>query len=277
MTLIAQLSDPHIREPGRVAYGKVDTAAYFRRAVAALDELPQRPDAVLITGDLVDFARPGEYRHLAELLAPIRQPVYLLAGNHDDPALLRECFPTHTYLASVGKGGFLQYSLRVGGLRLIALDTTVAGQSHGHLCDERLDWLEAELARCAHEPVLIAMHHPPFTTLIGHMDKIGLLGGIPRLREIVARHANIERIVCGHLHRAIEVRFGTTFAATCPGPAHQVCLDLDPDAASQFSMEPPGFRLLAYARETGLVSHLAAIGRFDGPYPFHEPGGALID
>ena len=133
------------------------------------------------------------------------------------------------------------------------------------------------IAEHSAEPVLIAMHHPPFTTLIGHMDKIGLHGGIPRLREIVSRHPNVERIVCGHLHRAIEVRFAGTFAATCPGPAHQVCLDLHPDAFSQFRMEPPGFRLLAYTPETGLVSHLAPIGQFEGPYPFHEPGGALID
>ena len=56
-----------------------------------------------------------------------------------------------------------------------------------------------------------------------------------------------------------------------------VCLDLAPDAASAFAMEPPGFRLHAYTPATGVVTHLAAIGEFDGPHPFHEPGGALID
>jgi Icc protein len=42
-------------------------------------------------------------------------------------------------------------------------------------------------------------------------------------------------------------------------------------------MEPPGFRLHAYTPQTGVVTHLAAIGDHQGPYPFHEPGGALID
>ena len=73
------------------------------------------------------------------------------------------------------------------------------------------------------------MHHPPFTTLIGHMDKIGLMSGIERLSAIVSRHPNVERIICGHLHRAIDVRFAGTIASTCPGPAHQVTLDLDPE------------------------------------------------
>jgi Icc protein len=277
MTLIAQFSDTHIREPGRVAYGRVDTAAFLRRAVRSLQALPQKPDALLITGDLVDFGRPAEYRHLAELLAPVDMPVYLLAGNHDDPAMLRAGFPSHGYLAKPVAGRHLQYSVRIGALRLVALDTTVPRAGHGELCEERLAWLEAELAACASETVIVAMHHPPFPTLIGHMDAQGLLRGGERLREIIARHPNVERIVCGHLHRAIDVRFAGTLASTCPGPAHQVCLDLSPQAASAFSMEPPGFRLHAWTPQAGLVTHLAAIGEFDGPHPFHEPGGALID
>ncbi|MCX7273455.1 MAG: phosphodiesterase [Burkholderiales bacterium] len=277
MTLIAQLSDPHIREPGRVAYGRVNTADYLARAVRTLIALPQQPDAVVITGDLVDFGRRAEYEHLAALLAPIRQPVYLMPGNHDDPAMMRACFADDPWLAAPMAGGFLQYSVRIGAIRLLTLDTTVPGQSHGELCDVRLDWLERELAACAGEPVIVAMHHPPFTTLIGHMDAIGLRSGHERLRRLVAAHDNIERIICGHLHRAIDVRFAGTIASTSPAPAHQVCLDLSPQAASAFAMEPPGFRLHAYTPATGVVTHLAAIGEFDGPHPFHEPGGALID
>jgi hypothetical protein len=88
-----------------------------------------------------------------------------------------------------------------------------------------IDWLSQTLEACRDEPVVIAMHHPPFPTLIGHMDAIGLLEGADAMRAIVARHPNVERVICGHLHRAIEVRFGGTIASTCPAPAHQVCLE----------------------------------------------------
>src|SRR3546814_19533731 len=70
------------------------------------------------------------------------------------------------------------------------------------------------------------MHHPPFITGIAHMDAIGLLAGTAELEQIVAAHPNVERIICGHLHRTIFRRFGGTLASTCPGPAHQVALDL---------------------------------------------------
>lgn len=272
MTTIVQLTDLHIREPGRLAYGRINTAPYLSEAVRSIGRLKQAPDAVVITGDLTDFGRPEEYAHLAELLAPLEQPFYLLPGNHDDRDQLRRSFPGHDYL---GNEGFVQYSVRIGDLRLLALDTCVPMQSHGGLCSERLGWLETQLEACGHEPVVIAMHHPPFETLIGHMDEIGLLEGAQSLERIVARYPNVERIICGHLHRAIDVRFGGSIASTAPAPAHQVCLDLAPDAPSAWTLEPPGFRVHAWSGGR-LVTHLAFSGEFDGPYPFHE-GGVLID
>jgi 3',5'-cyclic-AMP phosphodiesterase len=273
--MLVQLTDLHIREPGRLAYGRLDTAPYLRRAVASVQRLPQRPDAVVITGDLTDFGRAAEYAHLAELLAPLAMPVYLLPGNHDDRSQLRRSFPGHDYL---GADGFVQYAVRVGRLRLVALDTVEYGKPYGVLCAERLAWLERTLEHCGDEPVVIAMHHPPFDTLIGHMDKQGLLQGADALARIVARHPNVERVICGHLHRAIEVRFAGTIACTSPAPAHQVALDLDAQAASQWVLEPPAFRVLALdATGRTLVSHLAASGEFEGPYPFYDADGRLID
>lgn len=275
-TSLVQLTDLHIREPGRLAYGRIDTAPYLQLAVQSILRLKQQPDAVVITGDLTDFGRAAEYAHLAQLLAPLPMPIFLMPGNHDDRDQLRRSFPGHGYL---GDGGFIQYSARVGGLRLLTLDTVVPGQSHGTLCEERLAWLETQLELCRGEPVVVAMHHPPFQTLIGHMDDIGLLEGADALEALIARHRNVERVICGHLHRAIDVRFGGTIASTSPAPAHQVCLDLAPDAPSEWVLEPPGFRIHAWTGrgdQGRLVTHLAPSGSFEGPYPFHDDG-ALID
>jgi 3',5'-cyclic-AMP phosphodiesterase len=272
-TLIAQLSDPHIREPGRLAYGRIDTAPYLRRAAQAVMALKQRPDAVILTGDLTDFGRAEEYTHLAELLRDLDMPVYLLPGNHDDRDQLRRSFPAHGYL---GTDGPVHYSVKIGGLRVIALDTSVPGQSHGAIGRDQLDWLEATLSAHAGEPAIVALHHPPFDTFIGHMDRIGLLEGSAALEAVIGRHPNVERVICGHDHRAIEKRYGGTIASVCPSPAHQVCLDLSLDAPSAWVLEPPAFRLYALGQDGRVVSHLAPIGDFDGPHPFHE-SGKLID
>lgn len=272
-TLLLQLSDPHIREPGRLAYGRLDTAPYLRQAVDTILRLPQQPDAVVVTGDLTDFGRAAEYTHLRSLLAPLGMPLYLLPGNHDDREQMRASFSDHAYL---GSSGFVQFSVAVGGLQLVALDTVVPAASHGSLCRQRLQWLADTLDQHRDRPVVIAMHHPPFPTLIGHMDEIGLLQGAAELEALVAQHPNIERVICGHLHRSIQVRFGGTLAMTVPSPAHQICLDLAPDAPSAWSLEPPGFALHALSRAGQLSSHTVASGHFDGPHPFHADG-QLID
>lgn len=273
ITLLLQLSDLHIREPGKLAYGRIETAPYLKRAIESVLRLPQQPDAVVITGDLTDFGRAAEYEHLRELLRPLPMNVYLMPGNHDDRDQMRRSFPDHVYL---GDEGFVQFSVPVGAMQLIALDTVDTGASAGLLCEKRLHWLAGELQAHAQKPIIIAMHHPPFQTLIGHMDAIGLLHGADELEALVAQHRNVERIICGHLHRAIQVRFGGSIAATAPSPAHQVCLDLAPNAASMWSLETPGFALHALPTAGRLISHTVAIGEFDGPFPFHE-SGHLID
>ncbi len=265
--MLVHLTDLHIREPGQLAYGRIDTAHFLRRTVQAVLTLAQKPDAVLITGDLTDHGRAAEYAHLAELLAPLQDaglPVYLLPGNHDDRETLRAAFPGHGYL---GTGEFIQFSAAVGPLRLLALDTVVPRAPHGALCGARLGWLAGELAAHRQGPVVVAMHHPPFRTLIDAMDGMGLLQGGPELEAVIARHPNVERVICGHIHRAIDVRFGGTIACTTPAPAHQIALDLAPGAQLRWTLEPSQLRVLAWDGQR-VVSHLAGAGGFDGPHAF---------
>ncbi len=87
------------------------------------------------------------------------------------------------------------------------------------------------------------------------------------LARIVAQHPQVERILCGHLHRSIQARFHGTLASTCPSSAHQVALDLRRDAPGTFVMEPPGYQL-HYWNGTALVTHTACIGDFDRAVSF---------
>lgn len=273
--LIAQITDTHIKLPGKLAYRKVDTAAMLERCVAHLLSLKQQPDLILLTGDLVDLGRPEEYDHLKSLLAPLKQRIIAIPGNHDERDAMRDAFAAGGYLPTA-RGSFLQFA--VDGdypLRLIGLDTLIPGQGGGELCDDRLRWLDDTLQQQPDAPTLVMMHHPPFTTGIGHMDKIGLKGAAG-FEAVVARHSQIRLILCGHLHRTIRADVGGRAALTCPSPAHQVALDIDPQAPSRFTMEPPGY-MLHWWNDGRLVSHTVAIGAHDGPHPFHGPDGKLID
>ena len=274
--LLAQISDLHIKRPGALAYRRVDTGAALARCVAALNALEPRPDVVIMTGDLVDQGDPEQYAYLKTLLAPLEIPYYLLVGNHDDRKTLREAFSERAELRT--GGDFVHYTADLGPLRLIALDSVVPGQSAGNLCDARLAWLDAQLETSQDRPVIVALHHPPFECGIGHMDALRLAPqAAERLAALIARYPNVERVICGHVHRPMFVRFGGTIASAVPAPAHQVALDLRDDAPSAFMLEPPAFALHRYDAASGLVTHHAYVDAAEGPYPFYELEGALID
>ena len=269
--ILCQITDLHIKPERKLAYGVVDTATMLERCVQQIRALPQRPDAVIATGDLVDGGTHAEYALLRELLTPLTMPVYLLPGNHDERNALRQSFAGHRYLQS--DSPFIQYAIEDHPLRLVVLDTVIPGQGGGTLCDERLQWLEQTLA-ASDKPTVVALHHPPFLTGIGHMDRVGF-DTPAKLERVIARHPQVERVIAGHLHRPITVRFGGTVASTCPSPAHQVVLDLSHHGADNFIMEPRAFQLHWWSGQQ-LVTHTAYIGDFGREYPFRE-SGRLID
>ncbi|MCW5735997.1 MAG: phosphodiesterase [Enhydrobacter sp.] len=265
--LIAQLSDPHLKSPGQLLYDRIDTAGYLERAVAHVLRLDPLPDVVIMTGDLVDGGKAEEYALLRRLLAPLPMPVYVIPGNHDARDPLRAAFADIGFFPAEG---FLHYAVDGYPVRLLALDTLVEGKPHGELCEERLAWLEARLDEQDDRPVMLFMHHPPFDCGIDAFDHARLRHGDLRLAELVQRHGNVERAVCGHVHRPIQVRWAGTMASIAPSTAHQATLALNDGAPLSMMMEPPAIALHQWRPQTGLVTHVSYIGDFDGPKPFRK-------
>jgi Icc protein len=262
--LIAQITDLHARPEGWLCNHVVDTNAMLDRAIAAIGAFRPLPDVVIATGDLVDSGRVDEYRVLRRALDKLGMPVYLIPGNHDGREALREVFPDHAYLPAKGR---LSYVVDDHAVRLVALDTQIPGRTEGEIGVEQLAWLEARLADAPARPTIVFMHHPPFPTGIGHMDRINCIDGAA-MAAIVARHPQIERVLCGHHHRPIQIRWAGTIGSVAPSTAHQVTLDLTPDAPATFDLEPPAFHLHSWVPDAGIITHQAYVGQFAGPYPF---------
>jgi 3',5'-cyclic AMP phosphodiesterase CpdA len=230
--ILAQLSDPHVRLPPEDEGSGEGLAA----AVHAVLALEPHPDAVIVTGDLADGALEAEYERVRELLAPLPMPVHLLPGNHDDPAAV---------------GG--DYAVRVGALRLVVCDSTIAGRDDGEL---DLEWLAAELAREPDTPTIVAMHHPPILTGIGGLDAIGLTNR-EALAGLLERSPQVERVIAGHVHRGAFGVAGGCGVVACPSTNLQAKLEI---GAEGFTVvrEPPAFAVHALL-DGGLVSHLQPV------------------
>jgi 3',5'-cyclic AMP phosphodiesterase CpdA len=209
-------------------------------AVETIAGLSRPPDVVVVTGDLTNHGAADEFRLLTDLLAPLRMPVYLIPGNHDDAGVMPAALGHPSYLGQCRN--HLSYTVEGQPVRIVAVDTTDPARHDGVFPQERADWLEATLAAQPARPTLIAMHHPPFATGIWWMDCLGI-DGAGRFRDIVRRHPQVRRVICGHVHAPVQAMWRATMLSVCPSLAYQVVANLDPAAPPVMAAGQQAFQL----------------------------------
>ncbi len=279
MMLIAHISDFHIVEPGQIFSGRVDTAQGLRHAVDAINRHTPRPDLVLATGDLVNDATPAQYDQLREILTPLIPPIMFVPGNHDER---RACELLATQLSDqtddenqksstrattdaaptvrVGRafpGEHIAAVSEFADLIIIGLDTTIPERHDGRLGHRQLDWLDDALTEFSDHRVLIAQHHPPFTTGIEQMDQMGLLDADAEA-AVLERHRNVVGVLCGHLHRYIASPIGNTVAICAPSTGAQLALNIG-GAHPAYTDETPAMLLHLLQPGHRLVTHVQPI------------------
>ena len=247
-TFIAQLSDSHITT-GPLGAGP---AAGLQLALARVLALDPRPDCVVITGDLTDHGRPDEYAALREIIGDFPLPLHLTTGNHDDRVALLAEF-----------GGSAYYSVEYPDFTLVALDSLIPGSPAGRLGPVQLAWLDDVLRRRPGVPALIGLHHPPMPVGIRFLDGMRLLDG-GALREVVAAHPHVVRVMAGHVHRPVAAGFAGSLLTVAPSLWRQTGLLLNSDAPPGYLAEPTGFLLHMIdgddcVTHTVQVSHAAAL------------------
>jgi len=246
---LVQVSDPHIGAD----WGGGNPIELLSAVVASVREAVPKPEAVLVSGDLADHGEDAEYEKVRDLLAPLGAPLYVVAGNHDDRSALRRHF---------GVGGDaeapLQYSVDLGPLRLVVLDSARRGIDPGELGADRLAWLESTLGADSSTPTLLALHHPPVVTGIPAYDKANLPSGdCEALARVVARHPQVRLIVAGHAHRMIASDVGGRRVLVVPSTYAQGRLEFDAEGVSM-SDDPPAFAVHSLVGGR-LVSHLQPV------------------
>jgi len=272
--LLAHLSDLHLRPHGAKLYDHIDTNMLCARHVAYINNLVQRPDAVVITGDITNCGCPEEYRMARRILACIDCPTYIIPGNHDHNGNmldgLAELFP---YLGRDPQR--IAYCVENFAVRLVFIDSSVDGQLYGTLGEERLAWLRKTLAAQPDRQTLLFMHHHPLVSGCRHMDLIRCLDG-EKLLALLSESPQVSHILCGHTHRAIFQMTGSVVIATAPSTAHQVPFHTQ-DPNGFYSLEPPAMLMHRHNPETGLVSYVASLAPFDGPFRFETTPGCPDD
>ncbi len=228
---LLQISDCHLHATRASRMRGVNTYQTFRAVLDRAQQSPAwPPDAILVSGDIVqDESRAGYELFRAEM-EPLGSPVLCLPGNHDDPKLMDE-------ILSGGRFSFCG-STRLDNWSLILLNTFLTGEDAGGLGDKRLKALDAALRDHKSQHVLVCMHHQPLKMGSAWLDGVGLRDA-DRFLKVIDAHSNVRGVLWGHVHQSSDRIRGDVRYLSAPSTCSQFLPSADSFAIDS---RPPGMR-----------------------------------
>ena len=179
-----------------------EALAWFARRTAA-----ERPDAVIVTGDLTMRARSREFAAAAEWLKALGRPVTVEAGNHDLPYYDLVARFLAPYRRTRALAAMIETPLDVKGVAVVPLKTTARFQfrlnwSKGHVSAGALRRSLALVAAARGEQaILVAAHHPLIEP--GTRSHARTRGGRAALAALAA--AGAHAVLTGHVHDPFDL------------------------------------------------------------------------
>jgi len=226
---ILQITDCHLGSECHAELLGLDTdqSLYDVLQVARYDE---RPDMVLVTGDISNDAGLGSYARFLSIMETYfpNVPLAWLPGNHDDP----------NNMIAVGKHPIERQHV-AGSWNMIFLDSRIPGQEGGRLGERELARLEAELEAQPHLPTAIFLHHQPVPVGSQWLDQYVVLDS-DAFFAVVDRFPQVKMISWGHVHQDFRAqRNGVELIAT-----PSTCIQFLPNS-DEFKLDQtqPGYRL----------------------------------
>ncbi|TBR61454.1 metallophosphoesterase [Mastigocladus laminosus UU774] len=171
-------------------------------------------DFILLPGDLTQHGEPENHAWLAQRLAKLPFPAYVVPGNHDVPVFKanEQSIAFADFPSYYGKFGYTDsrqpyYTCQVlPGVRLIGLNSNLFNDQEeqiGRLDIEQLRWLEEVLAASGDELVLVMIHHNVVEHLPNQsrhpMANRYMLENAGELLSLLRRYG-VRLVFTGHLH-----------------------------------------------------------------------------
>lgn len=246
---IVWLSDLHLVSRGGLLYGR-DPEKQLQVAIDNINTHHADATYCVLSGDLVDDPGTEVYNLLAEKLSGLKIPYLPMVGNHDDREMVKACLS----VPELNSGSFIQYVVMAGGWRLIMLDTVKSGQMDGEICDERLQWLRAELEKDQKSPTLIFSHHPLLPLNLPMQDQESLKSG-EQLLSVLQAANNVRHWCFGHVHRPVSGSFDNLGFTAMQSIAIQAPLPYPAWDWESFrpADELPAFGIIHLARKSAVV------------------------
>lgn len=232
---IAFITDLHIGATGEKPLD-VDVRQNFLQALGHLEYI--RPNCLIVGGDICNSVGDRAiYTWVKELLNALPFPHYVIAGNHDESAMMAEVFNLTHHL----HGSELYYALPLEGHPALFLDT-----AKGKMSSAQWTWLGEYIAALRDNNLLVFMHHPPLPADALFMDTHYPFRQSDKFYELVKDLTCHVTVVCGHYHAEKVVQRGNLLTLLTPSTFLQLRQDTD-------TMEIDSYRI--GVREINLTTH----------------------
>lgn len=246
---LVQFTDLHWYADPLGQYRELETRRSFGAVLAAAQREHWPPDALLMSGDLVDDGSSEGYAALAATLAPLGVPALCIPGNHDAPSALA-ALTGHPHMRVGGQH-------RVGEWLVCLLNTFIPDDASGRIAPAQLATLDRALAREPARPALVALHHHPVPVGCRWLDGVALLE--PELLfATLDRHSNVRAVVFGHVHQEHDsMRRGVRVLGT-----PSTCVQFK-TASDEFAIDPtlaPGWRWFDLGADGSLATGVGRAG-----------------
>lgn len=245
---LVQFTDPHLYGSESETLRGVATLPALTAALAHARARDWPPDALLVTGDLVQDD-PGGYLHFRRLFGALGMPVLCLPGNHDEPEAMRRELTGKPFVL----GGFAD----LGRWRIVLLDSCIPGSASGALSSDQLAALHEALGTAGTRHCLVCLHHHPVPMESRWLDRVGLTNA-PEFLHAIDTHRNVRAIVWGHVHQNYDaLRKGVRLLAT-----PSTCAQFLPNA-DDFAVDarPPGYRTLELRADGSLLTEVVWVDK----------------
>lgn len=189
MTLLLQISDPH--------FGTEQAPVV--EALAALAQ-QQRPDLLVLSGDITQRARPAQFRAARAFMDRLGAPRLAIPGNHDIPLFNLWARWRHPYARHCAAfGADLEPVFCSAELLVIGVNTTRAYRhENGEVSAAQIDRVATLLAGATAAQLRIVVVHQPLAVERAE-DVKNLLQGHGLAQRVWAR-AGADLVLGGHIH-----------------------------------------------------------------------------
>lgn len=189
MTVLLQISDPH--------FG-TEQAPVVEALVALARQ--QRPDLLVLSGDITQRARPAQFRAARSFMDRLGGPLLAIPGNHDIPLLnlwARWKTPYAQHCAAFGAE--LEPVFRSADVLVIGVNTTRAYRhANGEVSPAQIDRVASLLAGATAAQLRVVVVHQPIAVERPE-DVKNLLRGHADAQRVWAR-AGADLVLGGHIH-----------------------------------------------------------------------------